>query len=118
WGSFDGSTNAPIVYPQGTSIMDLENQVLFQIVTADLPDGKVGTFYSTNLVVSGGHTPYSWQPAQGSGPLPPGLSLASSGLISGTPTVAGVYNFTVSVTDASFPTPLNRTRTFSITIAP
>ena len=28
WGSFDGSTNDPIVYPQGTSIRDLENQVL------------------------------------------------------------------------------------------
>ena len=28
WGSFDGSTNAPIVYPNGTSIMNLENAVL------------------------------------------------------------------------------------------
>ena len=31
WGSFDGTTNAPIVYPQGTSIADLENQVLIQV---------------------------------------------------------------------------------------
>ena len=28
WGSFDGSTNDPIVYPQGTSIRQLEAQVL------------------------------------------------------------------------------------------
>lgn len=28
WGSFDGSTNPPIVYPQGTSIRDIESQVL------------------------------------------------------------------------------------------
>lgn len=28
WGSFDGSTNAPIVYPSGTSIRDLERQIL------------------------------------------------------------------------------------------
>ncbi|HEY6169507.1 MAG TPA: hypothetical protein VI454_15810, partial [Verrucomicrobiae bacterium] len=28
WGSFDGSTNPPVVYPIGTSIYDLENQVL------------------------------------------------------------------------------------------
>ena len=28
WGSFDGSTNEPVVYPQGTSIRDLESQVL------------------------------------------------------------------------------------------
>ena len=29
WGSFDGSTNAPIVFPAGTSIQELEQQVLF-----------------------------------------------------------------------------------------
>jgi hypothetical protein len=28
WGSFDGTTNAPVVYPQGTSIRQLEAQVL------------------------------------------------------------------------------------------
>jgi hypothetical protein len=28
WGSFDGSTNAPVVYPIGTTIQDLESQVL------------------------------------------------------------------------------------------
>lgn len=28
WGSFDGTTNAPVVYPSGTSIKDIENQVL------------------------------------------------------------------------------------------
>jgi hypothetical protein len=29
WGSFDGSTNAPIVFPNSISVQDLENQVLF-----------------------------------------------------------------------------------------
>jgi hypothetical protein len=28
WGSFDGTTNDPVVYPNGTSIQNLENQVL------------------------------------------------------------------------------------------
>jgi hypothetical protein len=28
WGSFDGSTNTPVVYPAGTSILDLERQIL------------------------------------------------------------------------------------------
>jgi hypothetical protein len=28
WGSFDGTTNAPIVYPQGTSITDFEQGIL------------------------------------------------------------------------------------------
>src|SRR5262249_15032810 len=30
WGSFDGTTNAPIIYPSGTSIMNLEAQILGQ----------------------------------------------------------------------------------------
>ena len=28
WGSFDGTTNAPVVYPSGTSIVNLENLIL------------------------------------------------------------------------------------------
>ncbi len=42
WGSFDGSTNDPVVYPSGTSIANIEAQVLFQIITASLPDGRAG----------------------------------------------------------------------------
>jgi hypothetical protein len=118
WGSFDGSTNAPIVYPDGNSIMNLENQVIFQILTPDLPDGSRNISYSTNLIASGGQLPYTWQPAQGSSPLPPGLSLASNGLISGTPTVVGTNTFTVNLTDSTIPTPLTRSRTFTIIIHP
>jgi hypothetical protein len=33
WGSFDGTTNPPIAYPQGISITNLENQVLMPIST-------------------------------------------------------------------------------------
>src|SRR5262249_37821769 len=39
-----------------------------------------------------------------SGTLPPGLTLASSGILSGTPTATGIYFFTVSATDSSTPT--------------
>jgi hypothetical protein len=35
------------------------------------------------------------------GSLPPGLSLSSTGLVSGTPTVPGDYTFTVTATGAS-----------------
>ncbi|MBU1167045.1 putative Ig domain-containing protein, partial [Patescibacteria group bacterium] len=38
----------------------------------------------------GGQTPYSWSISGGS--LPPGLSLSTSGFITGTPTTAGNYN--------------------------
>jgi hypothetical protein len=47
------------------------------------------------LTATGGASPYQWQ----SGSLPPGLSLASNGTLSGTPTAAGNYSFPVSVVD-------------------
>ena len=117
WGSFDGSTNDPVVYPSGTSIANLEAQILFQIVTASLPDGQKGTAYAaTQLQAAGGVLPYSnWTWANGWPSLPPGLSLSSSGIISGTPTKAGTYGFAVSVTGGDSRT---ITRSLSITIKP
>jgi large repetitive protein len=53
------------------------------------PGGAVGASYSIQLQAHGGCTPYKF--ARTSGSLPPGLSLTSSGLISGTPTAAGTW---------------------------
>jgi hypothetical protein len=113
WGSYDGTTNAPIIYPQGTSIMNLESQVFFQIVTPVLADGRVNVPYSQSLSVTDGTEPFVWTPAPASPPLPPGLTLASTGIISGTPTTAGSYPFVVTVTDAASHI---STRTITITI--
>ncbi|HEU4391504.1 MAG TPA: Ig domain-containing protein [Blastocatellia bacterium] len=65
---------------------------------AELPDGSIGTSYSKSLSASGGLKPYNYSLLTGA--LPPGLTLASTGLISGTPTTAGSYNFTARVRDA------------------
>ena len=54
--------------------------------------------YNQTLAAFGGQTPYSWTNI--SGALPPGLSLATNGVISGTPTANGTFNFAVKVTDA------------------
>jgi len=54
--------------------------------------------YSQTISASGGAAPYTFSVISGS--LPGGLTLASGGLLSGTPTVAGLFNFTVSATDA------------------
>jgi hypothetical protein len=50
------------------------------------------------LEAIGGQTPYTWS---GSSGLPPGLlfSPPGSGLITGTPTVAGVYDFVIRLTE-------------------
>jgi len=71
------------------------------ITTASpLPDARVGTAYSHTLAAAGGTPPYRWSLSVGS--LPPSLALNSStGVLSGAPTVGGVFSFTVEVADAS-----------------
>src|SRR5581483_5967235 len=60
-----------------------------------------GVNYSANLKASGGTAPYSWSMTSGS--LPSGISLQSSGSVSGTTTQIGQFNFTVQVSDSSSP---------------
>lgn len=69
------------------------------VTPASLPAGQQGTAYSQSLAASGGTAPYTY--AVTSGALPAGLSLSSSGALSGTPTVNGSFNFTITATDSS-----------------
>ena len=105
WGSFDGTTNAPVVYPNGTDLTNLESQVFITIspVTPALTSAAVGVAYSNIFtVVSGATPPYTWSVPFGSPALPPGLILSSTtGVISGTPIVAGTYDFEIRMNDAA-----------------
>jgi large repetitive protein len=66
--------------------------------TTSLPNGDAKSAYSQALIAIGGTGAYTWSII--SGALPTGLSLkASSGVISGTPTLTGTSNFTAKVTD-------------------
>ena len=69
------------------------------ITTEALGSGTVGEFYCCgNLFASGGVQPYTWSVVAGT--LPPGLELPNGeNTISGTPTTAGTFTFTVRVTD-------------------
>lgn len=80
--------------------------------TSPLPAGVTTTAYSQTLQASGGTAPYSWS---ASGTLPTGLSLASNGTISGTPSAAGTYNFTATVVDSTSPQK-TASQAFQITI--
>lgn len=62
------------------------------------PGGLVGTAYTVQLVGRGSCEPYL-RFTVATGALPPGLSLSSSGLISGTPTTAGRWTFWVRAQD-------------------
>ena len=65
---------------------------------ATLPDATQNSAYSEALTSVGNTFPISW--AITAGALPTGLSMPATGVISGTPTVAGTYNFTATMTDA------------------
>ena len=68
------------------------------VTTTAMNAGTIGTAYGQTITATAGTPPYAWSLASGS--LPPGLSLSpSSGAVTGTPTTAGTYPFTVQVTD-------------------
>lgn len=85
------------------------------ITTSSLPNGAVGTSYSATVVADGGAPPYGWAVVLGS--LPPGLGLLN-GSISGTPTTAGSYSFTIQASDSGTPNHQLTAQAFSITISP
>lgn len=88
------------------------------IAPSSLPGGTAGTAYSQSVTASGGTAPHSF--AVTAGALPPGLSLASGGsssaAVSGTPTTAGTFNFTVTATDSTGPG-FSAGQAYSVTIA-
>jgi hypothetical protein len=107
---------------------------IFGIVTASLPAGEIYVPYGNQqLSVAGGNSPYSWCVKESNGTcdngsggaMPPGITMSPACLtpsklttctISGTPTAAGSFNFTVQATDSEMP-PAVATSAFSIDIA-
>lgn len=102
WGSFDGSTNVPVVYPSYRSMTDLENQILIQLTPSGpaLPSSTSGVAYNLVFTVTGGQPPYTWSVTPGSAGPPPGLILSPGGVLSGVPTQVGTYDFTLRLSDS------------------
>jgi hypothetical protein len=89
------------------------------ITTTSLPNGTVNVAYNTPLQASGGTAPYTWTVASGSS-LPSGITLSGSGTnwsLSGTPTAAGTFTFSLTVTDSTKPTAGSKTQALSLTVA-
>lgn len=80
---------------------------------ATLPNGTVGAAYNQVVTATGGTAPYTF--AVSSGALPTGLVLnPATGAITGSPTTAGTFNFSITAIDANG---CRGTRVYSMTIA-
>ncbi len=78
-------------------------------------NGQVGSAYSAALSATSGTGPYNWSLAAGG--LPPGVTLnATSGALSGTPTLAGTFTFSVQLVDTGNGN-TTVTNAYSVTIA-
>jgi hypothetical protein len=82
------------------------------ITTSSLGDGQVRLAYAATLTALGGTRPYSWSVSG----LPGGLTVnAQTGAISGTPSEAGTFSITATVSDRPGET---ATREFSMRVRP
>ncbi len=70
---------------------------VLSISPTSAPQGSVGSPYSTLFTATGGTGPYTWS-ATG---LPSGLTMTTSGILSGTPVAPGTTQIMISVTDAT-----------------
>lgn len=67
--------------------------------SSPLPAGVAGSPYQLAFLATGSTPPYTW--SLDSGTLPDGLNLGSGGVLSGTPTEPGTFDFRVRVADSA-----------------
>jgi len=114
---FSNQYNYPAAPGQNLFVVSPCQAIPLTITTLSVPNGVQNVLYpSTQLVATGGTTPYTWTVSAGA--LPAGMSLSSAGVLSGTPTVPGPFTFTAEVTDSTTPTPQTATQQYNFTIVP
>jgi len=95
----DSSTGTgPFTATSGTLTLTVSAPTITLSPSA-VTNATVATAYSQTITASGGTAAYTY--AVTSGALPAGLTLSSGGVLSGTPTAGGTFNFTVTATDSS-----------------
>lgn len=121
--SGNGSTTDTFAFDDGTGTNNVLVTVHIQaaaspitILPATVPPATVGTPYAgASFSASGGVAPYTYTVPPGT--LPNGMTLSSSGSLSGTPTAQGTFAFSVTASDSTAGTPLTGTASYSITVA-
>ncbi len=98
--TIEGDGVSPIPGPPVTTNVTAPECQTITLSPASLSNGTVGAAYSQTVSATGGTPAYSFSVS--SGALPLGLALnPNTGEISGTPTVNGISNITVTATDAN-----------------
>jgi hypothetical protein len=109
-GVLSGTPNAAGVYTMTARVQDSSGTAVMAnltitigsglvITTPSVGNGVVGSLFSLQLAAAGGTPGYSWSFLSGN--LTPGLTVSTSGLLSGTPSTAGTYQFTIRVQDTA-----------------
>jgi hypothetical protein len=107
-GTISGTPTVAGSYPVTLTVTDNESRsksiaVTFVVKsklafrTLKLENATAGAPFRSKIVISGGVAPLTWTMA---GKAPKGFRLGKTGLLFGTPTKAGTYRFTVTVTDS------------------
>ena len=107
-GAISGTPTRTGVFNVSVGVTDRENEsaaksfrvtvITEVVITSVLGNLVVGSPLNVQLSASGGRAPYSWSVASGS--LPSGLSLTGDGVLSGTPSTIGDFNFGLQARDA------------------
>ncbi|MEG0182733.1 MAG: putative Ig domain-containing protein [Stenotrophomonas sp.] len=113
----DSSGGSGPVSTSSSTLLLTVNAAAITVNPASLPAAGAGTAYNQTLTASGGSGTYTYTVSGGS--LPPGISLSSTGVVSGTPTATGVFSAQVTATDSSTGTgPYTGLRTYAFTVNP
>ena len=72
------------------------NQAPSITTQSPLPSEPVGVAYSYQILATGGVPPYVFSMNNN----PPGITITQGGVLNGTPTTAGTYNFNIAITDS------------------
>lgn len=92
-----------------TAARNIEVDAELRITTGWVPQGTTGAAYSYTLQRQGGRAAYTWTVVDGA--TPAGVSLSTAGVLSGTPSSAGISVFRVRLQDGAG---RQRTRVFTI----
>ncbi len=122
-GAFNGLANNLLIYGRalsGAEALSLNSLIAAPglatspaITSATPPGGSIGKGYSFSFTAAGSPT-ITWSIATGT--MPTGLSLnTTTGVLSGTPTLAGSYSFTVQAANGTLP---NASATYTVVITP